>query len=69
MNIEEKVFYKKDGRPVKFSLFNENELGINKFDFKINIMSSEEDYDMFDMIIMDGTKKAQEDLFETVEFV
>jgi len=69
MNIEEKVFYKKDGRPVKFSLFNENDLGINTFDFKINIMSSEEDYDSDDMIIMDGTKKAQEDLFEMVEFV
>ena len=69
ITIGEKVFYKKDGRPEKFTLFNENDLGLNKFDNKINIMPSEEDYDSDDMIIMDGTQKAQADLFEAVEIV
>ncbi len=69
ISIGEKVFYKKDGRPEKFSLFNEDDLGLNKYDNKINIMSAEEDYDSDDMIIMDGTQKAQSDLFEAVEIV
>ena len=65
--IREKIFYKKNGRKVKFNLYIENELGLNKFDNKVNILQSEEDYDSDDMIIIDGIKKAEEDLFEGVE--
>ena len=48
-------------------MFNEDDLGLNKYDNKINIMSAEEDYDSDDMIIMDGKCKAQEDLMDAVE--
>ena len=65
--IREKIFYKKNGRKVKFNLYIENELGLNKFDDKVNILQSEEDFDSDDMIIMDGKLKAEEDLFEAVE--
>ncbi len=63
----EKLFYKNDGRPEKFILLDENELGINKFDGKVKILQSEEDYDSDDMVVMDGVKKAQEDLCEAIE--
>ena len=62
-----KVFYKKNGKSEKFNLYIENEIGLNIFDNKTNIQSSEEDYDSDDMIIMDGKSKAEEDLFEAVE--
>ena len=65
--VEKKLFYKKDGRPEKFKLFRENELGLNTFDDKVNILQSEEDYDSDDMIVTDGVKKAKEDLFEALE--
>ena len=64
-----KVFYKKNGKSEIVKLYNENDIGLNKFDKKINskIYSSEEDYDSDDMIIMDGKCKAQEDLMDAVE--
>ena len=65
--IRIKEFYKKNGRKEKFNLYNENELGLNKYDDKVNILQSEEDYDSDDMIIMDGQRKAEEDLIEAVE--
>ena len=65
--IRVKEFYKKNGRKEKFNLYNENELGLNIFDDKVNILQSEEDYDSDDMIIMDGKRKAEEDLIEAIE--
>ena len=65
--VDKKLFYKKDGRPEKFQLFKESELELNAFENKVNILQSEEDYDSDDMIITDGVKKAQEDLFEALE--
>ena len=67
ITIGEKLFYKKNGRSEKFRLFNENEIGLNKYDDKVSILESEEDYDSDDMIIIDGVKKAEEDLFEGIE--
>ena len=69
IKIDKKVFYKNDGRKEQFNLYKESELSLNKFDNKINIMPSEEDYDSDDMIIMDGKKKAEQDLFEAVEII
>ena len=65
--IGKKEFYKKNGKSENFNLFEEKEIGLNIFNIKTNIMSSEEDYDSDEMIIMDGKKKAEEDLIEAVE--
>ena len=68
--IGTKEFYKKNGKSERFSLFSEKEIKLNIFDTKTtNILSSEEDYDSDDMIVKDGTKKAEEDLIEAVENV
>ena len=68
--IGTKEFYKKNGKSERFNLFSEKEIKLNIFDTKTtNILSSEEDYDSDDMIVKDGTKKAEEDLIEAVENV
>ena len=68
ITVREKVFYQKNGRSVKFKLFNENELGLNKFDNNVDILDAEEDYDSDDMIIIDGMKKAEKDLYKAIEY-
>ena len=67
--IDKKVFYKKDGRTEQFNLYQERDIGLNKYDNQIDIMPSEEDYDSDNMIIMDGKKKAEKDLIEAVEII
>ena len=69
IKIDKKVFYKKDGRTEQFNLYQERDIGLNKYDNQIDIMPSEEDYDSDNMIIMDGKKKAEKDLIEAVEII
>ena len=69
LTVTNKYFYKKDGRTQKFKLYRENELGISIFNNKVDILQAEEDYDSDDMIVMDGVKKAEEDLLEAIKLV
>ena len=69
IKIDKKVFYKKDGRTEQFNLYQERDIGLNKYDNQIDIMPSEEDYDSDNMIIMDGKKKAEKDLIEAVDII
>ena len=62
-------FYKNDRRMENFNLFKENELGLNIFDNKVDILQSEEDYESDDMIVMDGEKKSGEDLLKAVNII
>ena len=67
--FKEKILYNKNGRKEKFNLFIEEELGLNKYDDKVNILPIEEDYDSDDMIIMDGKKKTEQELFQAFEIL
>ena len=63
LNISQKEFYKK-GTSKKFYLVKENEIGLNGWDKKIEILEQEEDYESDEGVIREGKNKVKDDLNE-----
>lgn len=67
--VEYVKHYREDGRAVRFKVFKEKDLNINKFDDEIDIQSSEEDYGSDEDIIKHGKEKSEREMLEAFEFI
>ena len=64
-NVSQKEFYKK-GKSKRFNLFRENEIRLDEWDKKTEVLEQEEDYDSDEDVIRDGKNKVKDDLDEAL---
>ena len=66
---KKREYFNNNGNSEEFNLYTDKQIGLDKFELKIKILSSEEDYDSDDSIVFSGKKKTENDLKLALEQV
>ena len=66
---KKREYFNNNGNSEEFNLYTDKQIGLDKFELKIKILSSEEDYDSDDSIVFSGKKKTENDLKLALEKV